>query len=183
MRNKRQPDREEAEEIIAAEDHDIELEAAEEQSLDKIKRLRDKLKACEADKMSALEDLQRARADFLNSRRRLEEQLERDRERITLRHIEALLPLADSFDMAFQDPAWQTADPVWKKGIEAIFGQLQAVFRSHSVAVIDPQGAEFDPAEHEALADNGGDHAVSEVLQKGYKMNDRVIRPAKVIVG
>src|SRR5690606_19600211 len=77
-----------------------ELEDIEEAAGDKLKKLRDKLKACDEDKRQILEELQRSKADFLNSRKRLENQLERDRERITTGHIEELLPLKDSFDIA-----------------------------------------------------------------------------------
>jgi molecular chaperone GrpE len=160
-----------------------ELEEMEEAAGDKLKQLRDKLKASDEEKRQILEDLQRAKADFLNGRKRLEEQLGRDRERITIGHIEELLPLADSFEMAMHDPLWGEADERLRKGIEGIYTQLATIFRNNGITILDPVGEEFNPYEHEAVVDNGTDHKVSQVLQRGYKMGDTVIRPARVAVG
>lgn len=160
-----------------------ELADAEEFSQDKIKKLRAELKAAQEEKRLAQEELQRQRADFLNARKRQEEQLVRDRERITTAHIEELLPLADSFEMAMRAPQWKEADENWRKGMEGIHAQLVGLLKSYDVTILDPHGAAFNPHEHEALMDNGGEHMVSDVVQKGYKRGETVIRPAKVIVG
>ncbi len=164
---------------------DTEIEAGEEEVLssNKIKALRDKLAECEDAKRQSLEDLSRARADFLNSKKRNEEQLVRDRERITERHIENLLPLADSFEMAMRDPSWAAADPKWRLGVEGIHNQLMNLFKSNAVEILDPIGVEFNPHEHEALMDTGNGNTISNVIQRGYKIGDRVLRPAKVAVG
>ena len=164
---------------------DMEIEAGEEEasSTSKIKALRDKLAECEDAKRQSLEDLSRARADFLNSKKRNEEQLIRDRERITERHMEDLLPLADSFEMAMRDPAWASADPKWRSGVEGIHNQLMNLFKSNNMELLDPAGQEFNPHEHEALMDTGNGNKVSNVIQRGYKIGDRVLRPAKVAVG
>ena len=164
---------------------DTEIEAGEEEVLssNKIKALRDKLAECEDAKRQSLEDLSRARADFLNSKKRNEEQLVRDRARITERHIEDLLPLADSFEMAMRDPSWAAADPKWRLGVEGIHNQLMNLFKSNAVEILDPIGAEFNPYEHEALMDTGNGNTISNVIQRGYKIGDRVLRPAKVAVG
>lgn len=162
---------------------DAELEDIEEATGGKIKKLQAKLREAEEMKKKALEDLQRTKADFLNSRKRLEEQLARDRERITVRHIEELLPLKDSFDMAMQDPAWATADEKWRKGVEGIHAQLTGILKNNGVTEIDAEGAQFDPHLHEAVSKAGDGHTVIAVLQKGYKMGDTIIRPARVSVG
>lgn len=164
---------------------DTELEAGEEEASyrTKLHNLKKKLDACTEEKRKSLEDLSRARADFLNSKKRNEEQLVRDRERITERHIEDLLPLADSFEMAMKDTAWESADPKWRTGIESIHTQLMNIFKANNVEVIDPIGAEFNPHEHEALTDSGNGSMVSIVIQRGYKVGDRLIRAAKVAVG
>lgn len=189
MVNKHDKDKYEDEVEITNEAHDSfdpvdpELEDIEEYSKDAIKKIRSELKVAQEEKRLAQESLQRERADFLNARKRQEEQLQRDRGRITLAHVEELLPLADSFEMAMRDERWGSADVVWRKGVEGIYAQLQAIFRSYNVTEIDPKGESFNPHEHEALIDNGGEHKVSAVIQKGYKCGDMVIRPAKVAVG
>jgi molecular chaperone GrpE len=171
------------EEADTTEITDSEIVDIEERLEDKLKKLRAQLIEAQEAKHQALEDLQRERADLLNTKRRLTEQANIDRERATVRHIEELLPLCDSFDMAMNDPAWQTADPVWRKGVEGIYGQLQSLLVSHGVETLLPLGKPFNPHEQEAIIDNGGDHIVSAVVQKGYKRGGYIIRPARVVVG
>ena len=172
---------------------DIDLEDAEIQAGDKIKKLRDKLKQCEADKLTNLEELQRAKADFLNARKRMEEDRIKDKKRTSVHFIEELLPLCDSFHMAMSNTeAWNNIDEVWRKGVESIFNQLQAVLQSHQVKTIDPTGEQFDPNLHDAMGnvpvDNEAQHhKVVSVDQPGYMMGDHgtthIIRPARVMVG
>ena len=182
-KEKRTDNLEEFEAVDSEEGIDADLEDVEEQSADAIKKLRKRLTECDAEKMQHLEDLQRARAEFLNSRKRLEEQLARDRDRITETHVLSLLPLADSFDMAMKDPAWQNADAAWKEGIERIYAQLQNIFAQHHVEWFDPMGEEFDPHLHEAVVNTGNGNTIGDVFQKGYTRDGVVIRPAMVAVG
>ena len=172
---------------------DTELEAEERSVNDKIKELRNKLKESEAQKAQAMEDLQRAKADFLNTRRRLEDDLGRDRERQINIFVEKLLPMADSFFMAMSDKAmWQSIDKNWRIGVESIHSQLQSLLREYSVSVIDEISVPFDPERHEAIStvpvtETDQDHLVMEVIQSGYEREvngkKELIRPARVIVG
>lgn len=153
----------------------------------KLKQLRDKFKQCDAEKRQAMEDLQRTRADFLNSKRMLDEQAERAKARVVEKHIEELLPLVDSFDMAVSDPLWNTVDEKWRKGIDGIRSQLQTILGNAQVKSIEQAGVAFDPTIHEAVMeqpamDGVAPHTVMTILQKGYTRGDIVIRPAKVIV-
>lgn len=162
---------------------DTELEEEEELTGQKLKKLREKLKDCEKEKMVAMEDLQRAKADFLNARKRMDEEKISDRERIKFQYLEDLLPLCDSFTMALQDKSFQELPENLKKGVLGINMQLSSILKSYGVEEVGQVGEEFDPNFHEAMADNGGDHKISEVIQKGYRVGEKVIRPAKVIVG
>lgn len=177
------------EDTILPEDTEIDVEHEEERLSDKLKAQRKKLAECEAEKQKYLEDLQRARADFLNSRRRLEEQLLRDKERATDKILEELLTLADSFDTAMADTAlWGSIDAKWRVGVEAIQTKLMSILRSNNVTPIEPEGKRFNPEEHEAVSNtpvaNDTDvDMVMTVLQKGYKRNDDILRPARVVVG
>jgi len=168
-----------------AEDYTTEIDEAdvEELSQDKLKKLKEKLRQSENEKMAALEELQRLRADFLNARKRLDEDKVRDRERTKIDHIERLLPLCDSFKMALQDPAFVELPATLQKGIRGIEGQLSSILKSYDVVEINPEGLPFDPYQHEAVSQNGDGDSVTMVLQKGYKIGDTVIRPAKVAVG
>lgn len=165
---------------------DTETIEADERMEDKIKTLRDKLRTCETEKMTALEDSQRAKADFLNSKKRLEEQKQSDLERMAGTFVTSLLPLMDSFDMAMADTAaWEKIDPAWRSGVEGIKNQLERILKQHNVTPIEALGETFDHDLHEAVgttADEGDSDVVKNVVQAGYKMNDTVIRPAKVII-
>lgn len=170
-----------------------ELEDIEENSAQKIKKLQQKLKVCEKEKAEHLEDLQRAKADFLNGKRRLEEERIRDKERAVSDQIERLLPLCDSFQMAMSDTdAWESIDETWRKGIEGIYTQLQRILSSYGVTEIHPTGEAFDPQLHEALtnvpvSDKKDHHKVITVIQNGFTRTvngtEILIRPARVTVG
>ncbi len=172
---------------------DIDLVDEEAQSTDKLKALRDKLKTCEEEKMSHLEELQAAKADFLNAKSRLQQERDNDKKRSVVAHVEKLLPLCDSFYMAMADKkAWDEAPEKWRKGVEGIHGQLQSILAGYNVRSIDPEGEQFDPQKHEALTnipvDNKDDHhKIMSVVQQGFEMMDSehvtVVRPARVTVG
>lgn len=182
---------------ITDEDHheqaDIELEDMEATGADKVKQLRQKITRLDEEKRQLLEDSAREKADFMNARKRLEGERALDKVRYTKKHIEALLPLADSFEMAQANKeAWEKADASWRKGIEGIHTQLTKLIESYGVSVIDPMGEEFDPYKHEAVGttpvdDKALDHKVMHVMQKGYEIKvdgkQEVIRPARVTTG
>src|SRR5690606_14914533 len=139
-------------------------------SQDKLKKLKDKLKRAEEEKMTDLEDFARAKADFLNASSRLDEVRIADRERTKLGFVEDLLPICDSYSMALSDPAFEALSENLKKGIFGINLQLASVLKGHNVEEVGKVGDKFDPAQHEALADDGDGNEITDVLQKGYKM-------------
>ena len=195
MKHKHDND-EEFEDIIedntttAAEEPELlDIEDAEE---NKLKKLREKLKQAEEGKRSALEDLATVRADFLNARKRLEEDSKRVIERKTIRHMESLLPLADSFYMAMSNKkVWESADEKWRKGVEGINLQLLQILKDNGVQPIDPTGEVFDPAKHEAIGTTPVEAELVDtvvlVMQQGYEMTlgdkTELIRPARVTTG
>ncbi|HEY0964819.1 MAG TPA: nucleotide exchange factor GrpE [Candidatus Paceibacterota bacterium] len=183
-------------EVTAEEDtdrDDPELIDTETTEANKIKQLREKLARAEEEKRNTLEAAQRERADFLNARKRLEAERAGDRLRYTKKHIEALLPLCDSFEMAISNTeAWEKADETWRKGMEGIHMQLKKLLESYGVSAIDPMNEPFDPYRHEAIgtvrvSDKDLQDKVVAVLQRGYEieMGDKkeVIRPARVSTG
>ena len=178
-----------SEEENIAEISDIDLETEDESLTDKIKSLRTKLVASEDERKKSQDDLQRTRADFLNSKRRLEEQLARDKERSTDKILFELLTLIDSFDTAMADKKlWETIDEKWRVGVEAIHTKLLSILKSNNVEQFDPTGQSFNPEEQEAVSsvvvsDEDQIEKVIAVLQKGFKRNETIIRPVKVVVG
>ncbi len=177
------------EDEILPEDIELDAEGEEVHMQEKLKALREKLKVCEREKMKYLEDLQRNKADFLNSKRRLDEQLERDRERATDKILKELLTLVDSFDTAMVDKVlWDTIDERWRVGVEAMHTKLLSILKSNNVEPTDPIGEQFNPEEHEAVSnspvtDERDVDTIVAVLQKGFKRNGTIVRPARVVVG
>lgn len=174
---------------IEASDDTVELDVEEELFKNKLSALREKLKACEEQKRIHSDELQRVRADFLNSKRRLEEQLERDKERAKDKILTEILTLFDGFDTAMTDKTvWESVDVKWRTGVEALHTKLLAILQSNNVIAIDPQNIPFNPEEHEAVlnqevTDNTQEQMVLTVLQKGFKRGNTIIRPARVVVG
>lgn len=174
--------------VMTGEDNVDEPQIIEEEETqkDKLKKLKAKLKTCEEEKNQHLEELQRTKADFLNSRRRLEGQAEINKTRILNDFLESLLPLCDSFDMAMADTkSWQAIDENWRKGVEGIKSQLNSILKKYNVTEMDVLGKHFDPEKHEAMSTIEADsesEIVMEVIQKGYERNGQVVRTAKVII-
>ena len=158
-------------------------------SSDKIKKLRANLKTAEAEKADYLLNWQKERADFINYKKgeddRKKQTLDFAREQFT----EELLPVLDAYDMAFSNKeAWEKVDKSWRMGVEYIHQQLLKVLAENGVSEISPkEGDAVDPNLHEAVdtivtEDELKEHTVAQVMQKGYKMSERIIRPARVKV-
>jgi molecular chaperone GrpE len=174
----------EAPDSPVGEDEEPEIADVEENFAGELKKWKEKLAACEKDRKEYLDGWQRAKADYLNSQQRAAQEREREIERQTARFIERILPLADSFDRAREG----LEKSEWRASMEQIYNQLASILKSYGVETIEPKGETFDPRFHEALsestvADAAQDHTVLEVLQKGYAIGERLIRPAKVVVG
>ena len=163
-----------------------EIEELEEMGEDKLKALRTKLKHCETEKAEHLEALQRTKAEFLNSKKRLEEEKLAYGERSINAHIEKLLPLCDSFDMAMHNrEAWEAIDANWRSGVEGIHNQLKSILSEYGVTRHGAIGEQFDPHKHEAVgttAADGETDTIVEVVQSGYERDGSIIRVAKVVI-
>lgn len=154
-----------------------------------IKKLREKLKKSQSERQEFLDGWQRSKADFLNNKRRTEEEKGRELERIRADFLQSLLPLCDSFESAFRHSnELESVDEGWKAGIEQIYSQLQNIFSEYDLVEVEALDKSFDPQIHEALSNtkvsNKAQHdKVVEVVQKGYMIGDTLLRPAKVIIG
>jgi molecular chaperone GrpE len=131
--------------------------------------------------------LQRERAEFLNFKRRTAEERQAMLGLAAEGLISKVLTLADDFDRAVDTRPDTIADDPWVEGIAAIDRKLRLLLESEGVSAIDaPPGTPFDPRVHEAVANvpNTGrpDGEVVDELRRGYKLRDRVIRPALVAV-
>ena len=167
---------------------DLDVEVEGELIADKLKSLRSKLGVCESEKMKSLEELQRARADFLNSKRRLDEQHTRDKEKIIEIVVANFLPLLDSFETALASKEADTeTNNSWKSGILAMHNQFLSILKSYDIDEIETHNMKFNPYEHDAIQNVPSDDefppdTIVTVAQKGFKRKGVIIRAAKVIV-
>jgi molecular chaperone GrpE len=133
-----------------------------------------------------LDALQRERASFLNYKRRVEQDREEAAYKATANVLKKLLGVVDDFDRAVAHLPEEAKNVPWVEGVLAIHRKLNAVLESEGVEKIEAQGQQFDPNLHEAVAfdDTGDGHedTVAEVYANGYKVRDRVLRPAMVKV-
>lgn len=168
----------------------IEENAEEQSRVQKIKKLTEKLKQCEQERSEYLAGWQRAKADFINTRKKNEKH-----QNELLRHAEALLiktllPIGDSFESAYKigDNMNDEVSNRWRQGIESIAQQFWQVLHRHGVERITTKGETFDPALHEAIAvipvaTPEEDLAIMREEQAGYRFGDTVLRPARVQIG
>jgi len=153
---------------------------AEENLADQVKGLREKLKGCEKARQELFTDLQRAKADFINLRKRDEEEKSNFIRLSNESFIREILPVLDSMEMAMRLEEKS-------QGVKQINSQLLSILARLGVKELNPIGEVFDPSLSEAVGtvetEEKDDHRVLEVLQKGFEFQGKVIRPAKVKIG
>ena len=131
-----------------------------------------------------LANWQRAQADFINYKRRSEQEKEEISKFANSLLMLNLLPILDDLERAFTAIPSHLARLTWVEGIRLIERKLQASLEAQGLSPIKAIGEPFDPKLHQAaMHAKGKEGMVIEELQKGYKLQDRVIRPAMVVVG
>lgn len=169
------------------EENDIEIDKSdlddsvveEESAQVAIKKLREKLKEAEAKAKEYLDGWQRAQADFANLRRRDEEAKSEFVKFATLSLIEELIPVLDSFNLALAHG---------NKDVKPVYDQFFAILKQNGLEELNPLNETFNPKYHETIGvvstdDSVKDHQILEVIQKGYILMGKIIRPAKVKIG
>ncbi len=142
-----------------------------------------KLATAEAAAITAKDDWLRAKAETDNIRRRAAEDVLKAQKYGVEKIADALLAVKDSMDAALkvETPSVDS----YKQGVELTARQLTSVFEKFSIQELDPVGEKFDPTKHQAIASVESDQApntVVAVMQKGYTLHERVLRPALVTV-
>ncbi|WP_036302298.1 nucleotide exchange factor GrpE [Methylotenera sp. L2L1] len=123
------------------------------------------------------------KAEGENIRRRAVDDIDKARKFALEKFSGELLAVKDSLDAALSIEATEVQS--YKDGVELTAKQLSSVFEKFNIAEINPVGEKFDPNKHQAISmlENSGEpNTVTSVLQKGYTLNDRVLRPALVMV-
>jgi len=127
---------------------------------------------------------QRSAADFINYKRRVEQERGEVARLASAALIINLLPIYDDMDRAAHNVDANLAGLNWVQGVVAIQKKFGSLLESMGVSEVPAEGQQFDPAMHEAVGQQPGEEGkVLHVIQKGYQLGDRVIRPAMVIVG
>lgn len=127
---------------------------------------------------------QRIQADFINYKRRTEQEKEEIGEYANSMLVLSLLPVLDDLERALTSIPDELDELSWVDGVRLIERKLRTTLEAQGLSPIEALGEPFDPNIHEAaMQGKGKEGIVVEELQKGYKFQDRVIRPAKVVVG
>ena len=155
--------------------------------LAEIEKLKAEHAAAQAKVEEYLAGLQRERAEFANYRRRTSEERDAMLGLASEDLIRKVLVLADDFDRAIDARPPEITDNPWVEGVAAIDRKLRALLESEGVSQIDASpGRPFDPREHEAIATVAGtgrpEGEIVEEVRRGYRLRDRVVRPALVAV-
>jgi molecular chaperone GrpE len=131
-----------------------------------------------------LDSWKRTQADFINYKRRTEQERSEMGKYANTQLILSLLPILDDFERAFDSIAPRIEKTDWVKGIKLVERKLKTTLEMQGVSPIKAIGESFDPNLHEAVMhDKGEDGKVVQELRKGYRLYDKVIRPSHVVVG
>jgi molecular chaperone GrpE len=179
---------ESTEEELLAESAEATSEAGVEPvSDDPIEVLETELQVARLEAVEARQDMLRMQADMDNLRKRLVREHEKARRRTLERFMNDLLPVRDSLERGLEaasDPAASVES--LREGKQLIMKMLSKAMADHGLQIIDPIGEAFNPEQHEAMtmlpSDQHDENTVIDVLEKGYQLHERLIRPAKVVV-
>jgi len=151
-----------------------------------VEELGAQLQAVKALAAEHLASLQRTAADFANYKRRTAEDRERELGLASELLLRKILAIADDFDRALEAMPLDLKGVGWIDGIVLLDRKLRALLESEGVTTIEAVGKSFDPREHEAIASIPGtgkpDGEIVAEVQRGYRVRDRVLRPALVAV-
>jgi molecular chaperone GrpE len=179
----------EAVEAEAVEAEAVEAEAVEPAAanLPDAQTLAQELETVTAEMDQLRDQLLRTQADFLNVRRRAEQDVEKAHKFGVEKFAGEMLPVVDSLERAIEAcGAEDAATQAIREGVELTLGMLVSGLTKFKIEPVDPQGETFDPALHQAMslvdAPDAAPNTVVAVVQKGYTLNGRLLRPAMVMV-
>jgi molecular chaperone GrpE len=182
--DEKKPEIPEEEEIVEFEFN----ENGEEDLKKTLKKLRTDLKQAKIEKEEYLLGWQKERADFANYKKDEEARKTMFSESVRERILVRFLSVMDNFNMAMANrTAWEKVDKSWRMGVEHIYSDLNKIFEEYGVREVGATEEVFDPNIHHsvdmvATDQRELDHKVAEVVQTGYKLGERVLRPAQVKV-
>jgi molecular chaperone GrpE len=156
---------------------------------DRTDKLKAQIKELQKKNAEILDSWQRDKAEFINTRKRDESDKQEFLKFAKRDLIEELLPALDAFDSAMKNKeAWEKVDQNWRVGVEYINSQLHKVLSEHGLKVINPLGELYNEKRDEAIEtikvdSESENNKILDVVQVGYELNGKEIRPPKVRVG
>lgn len=139
-----------------------------------------------AESAEYLDGWQRARAEFANYKKRIEREQEESRARVVAEMATRYVGVLDDLERALKDRPKEGEAAAWASGIDLIYHKWLAILEAEGVKPILPEGETFDPNFHEAISHEASDShtegQIIEVIHQGYRLGDRVLRPALVRV-
>jgi len=127
---------------------------------------------------------QRTQADFMNYKRRSDQEKSDICKFANAELLCCVLPVLDDMERAFSHLPEEMEDTEWADGIRLIARKLRSSLEAQGLSPIEAMGKPFDPNFHEAMREDKGESGiVIEEVERGYTLHDRVIRPSKVVVG
>jgi len=151
-----------------------------------VEELTKKLEAAEQKATDNMDQLLRTRAEMENLRRRTQKDMENAHKFALEKFVTELLSVKDSLEMGLDAAAHETTLEKIQEGTELTLNMLKQVFEKFNVVEVHPQDDKFNPEHHQAMAmQESAEHepnTVMAVMQKGYLLNDRLVRPAMVMV-
>jgi len=153
---------------------------------DSTNELKARIEELESELAQAKDQSMRVAAEAQNIRRRAEQDIDKARKFALEKFAKGLLPVADTLEKAYETMQEEGVDDVHLEGLRMTRDMQQDAFQKAGLEIIDPQGEPFNPEYHEAMAmvpnPEVEPNTVVDVMQKGYQLNGRVIRPAMVAV-
>jgi molecular chaperone GrpE len=144
-----------------------------------------KLAAAEKEKKENWDRYLRSAADLENLRKRTKREIEDARVEAKTKVLKEMLPVVDNLERAIEHATTQSGTNPIVEGVQLVLRQFTTGFERLDVVPIDAQNQPFDPNLHEAISQMESDQpagTIVQVLQRGYKINDRLLRPALVVV-
>lgn len=153
-------------------------------AVEKLKKVKEELKVCRTERQEFLDGWQRLKADVVNKNKDEQARFDRAKERTIESFLESLLPALDSFDAAMRGQAWHAIDDTWRVGVEYIHTQLLEGLRSMGIERYGTAGDTYNVQLHEVASEQKGPApgVVLSVERAGYKIKDRVVRAARVVI-
>jgi molecular chaperone GrpE (heat shock protein) len=132
---------------------------------------------------------QRIQADYKNREKEIEEYKKNLIKFANANLVKDILPVLDGYDMARANKeSWESVDPNWRVGVEYLFSQLLKILENNNVQIFGSEGDDYNTSLHEAVEtveveEKEKNDKIVSVLQKGYKIGEKILRPARVKVG